>query len=102
MGKKSQRKGKSGEYEFARLVGGIKVSRPRKRGIDVVGIRRMWFVVRTWEVKRIKSGVKRVYDWVKQARDEGADAVVFRADGEEWLIVMPLDIGIHEHEGELE
>ncbi len=97
-GRKSQAKGKQGEWELARLVNGIKVSRPRKRGIDVVSINRMWYVVRTWEVKRVKSGLKRLYDWVHQAREEGADAVVVRTDGEEWLVVMPLDSGIIEHE----
>lgn len=98
MGRSSQRRGKDGEYELARKVNGIKVSRPRRRGIDVVGISRMWFAVRTFEVKRVKSGVKRVYDWVNQAEAEGADAVAFRADGERWLVVMPLESGIHEHE----
>lgn len=98
MGRSSQRRGKDGEYELSRRVDGIKVSRPRRRGIDVVSIRRMWFVIRTWEVKRVKSGVKTVYSWVKQAQAEGADAVVFRADGEQWLVVVPLESGIHEHE----
>ena len=90
MGKSSQARGRAGEYEVVRLVDGIKVSRPRKRGIDVVSIKRAHFLVRTWEVKRLKSGLKTVYKWMTQAQAEGADAVVFREDRNEWLVVMPL------------
>lgn len=104
MGKQSQRRGKYGEWELARTVDGIKVSRPRKRGIDVVSIKRAWFAVRTWEVKRVKSGIKTVYNWVRQAKAEGADAVAVRADGEEWLVIMPLSsmvqVETYEMEGE--
>ena len=45
------------------------------------------------EVKRRKSGLKTVYDWVTQARKHGSDppVVFFRADRSPWLVVVDLE-----------
>lgn len=92
MGAKSQRRGKQGEYEVARLVNGIKVSRPRKRGVDVVRkYKRLKFLARTLEVKRFEKGMRTLYKHMDQAIEEGADALVMREDRNRWLVVFRLD-----------
>lgn len=91
VGKSSQSRGKAAEWEVVKLVDGIKVSRPRRRGIDVVKkYKRLKFLARTLEVKRAKRGLVTLYRWVDQAKEEGADAVVFRQDRHEWLVVLRL------------
>ena len=45
------------------------------------------------EVKRRKSGLKTIYDWMTQASKHGTDppAVFFRADRSPWLVVVDLN-----------
>lgn len=88
MGKKSQRKGYTGEHEFAGLTGGLRIpaSGAATGFPDDVQLPNGWKA----EVKRRKDGMKTLYAWVEDER-EVPDIVAFRADRKQWLITMTLD-----------
>ncbi|MED5042506.1 hypothetical protein P9848_11160 [Geobacillus stearothermophilus] len=87
-GRKSKRKGYEGEREFVSLIPGSKRvplsgSIGGEHSNDVI-LPNGWRV----EVKRRKSGMKQLYDWLEQSNP---DMVAFRADRKEWIICMTLD-----------
>lgn len=93
MGASQRTKGAGGEREAAKALAeefGIPVKRTlgqaRDSGTDIHLGR--WRI----EVKRRKR-VANLYDWLKQAEDtcgpSQQPAVMLRADGEGWLVVMP-------------
>jgi hypothetical protein len=41
----------------------------------------------TWECKVRKDGFKLLYGWL-----EGKDALALKADRQDWLVVLPLDL----------
>ncbi|PUF85775.1 MULTISPECIES: hypothetical protein [unclassified Geobacillus] len=87
-GRKSKRKGYNGERELVSLIPGAKRvplsgSMGGEYGNDVI-LPNGWRV----EVKRRKSGMKQLYDWLEQSNP---DMVAFRADRKEWIICMTLD-----------
>lgn len=87
MGRKSKAKGYSGEKEFADKTGGRRI--PASGSADDfpcdVELPNGWLA----EVKRRKSGMKTLYGWVENER-ENPDIVAFRADREQWLVTMTL------------
>lgn len=87
MGKASRNKGKRGELEFAKLIGGKRVplsgAQDGFEG-DVLGIGLKW------EVKRRKDGFKTLYKWLENEREK-PDALALKADRKPWLVVMELD-----------
>lgn len=87
MGKASRNKGKRGELEFAKLIGGKRVplsgAQDGFEG-DVLGIGLKW------EVKRRKDGFKTLYKWLENEREK-PDALAIRADRKPWLVVIPLE-----------
>lgn len=90
MGKSSQRKGRNGELEIVRILLAAGWSAIVKRLYDALDIE---WEGRDCEVKRRGSGMKWAYD----AFRNGARAAFFRADREQWLIVMTLDEYIAMH-----
>lgn len=87
-GRKSKRKGYAGERELVSLIPGAKRvplsgSIGGEHSNDVI-LPNGWRV----EVKRRKSGMKQLYDWLEQSNP---DMVAFRADRKEWIICMTLD-----------
>lgn len=87
-GKKSQRKGATGEREFAKLTGGLRV--PMSGAMegfsnDVILPNGM-----KAEVKRRKEMEKTLYGWILDER-ENPDLVAFRADNKPWIVAMTLD-----------
>lgn len=88
MGKKSKRKGYSGENEFAKLTGGERV--PLSGAMD--GYYNDVILPNGWEVevKRKKQMEKTLYGWILDER-ENPDVVAFRADRMPWIVSMTLD-----------
>lgn len=87
MGKASRNKGKRGELEFAKLIGGKRVPLSGAQDgfeNDVIGLGMKW------EVKRRKDGFKTLYKWIEDEREK-PDALAIRADRKPWLVVMTLD-----------
>lgn len=88
MGRASKRKGYEGEREFAHLTGGHRV--PLSGAMDGyegdVTLPNGWMA----EVKRQKSGLKTLYNWVLHERED-PDVVAFRADRMPWIVTMELD-----------
>jgi hypothetical protein len=87
-GRKSKRKGYEGERELVSLIPGSKRvplsgSIGGEHSNDVI-LPNGWRA----EVKRRKSGMKQLYDWLNQS---SPDVVAFRADRKPWLVVLPLD-----------
>ncbi len=87
MGKRSKRKGYTGEREFADLTGGKRVPLSGaadgfKNDVIVDGLK--------FEVKRRKDGFKTLYNWLED--DAEPDALAIRADYKGWLIVLPVDL----------
>lgn len=85
-GAANKRKGAQGEREFAALIGGTRVPLSGAMGGDYsndVIAPNGWQV----EVKRRKSGLKVLYDWIEDER-ERPDCVAFRQDRKQWLVVM--------------
>jgi hypothetical protein len=87
-GRKSKRKGYEGEREFASLIPGSKRvplsgSVGGDHSNDVI-LPNGWRA----EVKRRKSGMKQLYDWLNQSNP---DVVAFRADRQEWIVSMRLE-----------
>jgi hypothetical protein len=94
MGKSSQRKGRAGELEIVRILIAAGWSAIVKKIYDALDIE--------WEgddceVKRRKEGMRWAYD----AFANGAQAVFFRADHEQWLIIHTLDGYARKHGPEL-
>lgn len=88
MGRSAKQKGNRGEREFAELTGGHRV--PLSGAVD--GYEGDVILPNGWmaEVKRRKSGLKTLYDWVLNEREE-PDVVAFRADRMPWIVTMELD-----------
>jgi hypothetical protein len=87
-GRKSKRKGYEGEREFVSLIPGSKRvplsgSIGGEHSNDVI-LPNGWRA----EVKRRKSGMKQLYDWLNQS---SPDVVAFRADRQEWIVSMKLE-----------
>lgn len=91
MGKKSRRKGRYGELEFAKLVGGKRISEVGLPGPDVIDEKG-----NTYEVKRPKAGLAAVYSALDQAEAESADYLAMRQDYKPWFVVVPFDTWIRE------
>lgn len=83
-GKKSRDKGRKGENEFAKLVGGERIS---KIGLGGPDVRDKYGNV--YEVKRPQAGLSQVYAAIAQANAESAAYVAMRSDNKEWFIVIP-------------
>ena len=84
-GVSGRRKGRRGENEFARMVDGHRISSAGESGPDVED----WQGNR-WEVKRVKSRYKILYDNLTQSPN--IERLAVRDDREEWLVVMPLSL----------
>ncbi len=84
-GKSSRRKGYSGEIEFAKLVGGVRVPLSGAAGGEFAGDV-IWPGLGRGEIKRRKDGFKRLYAWL-----EGRDWLAVRGDRREWLVILTLD-----------
>ena len=87
MGRVSRNKGKRGELEFAKLIGGKRVPLSGAQDgfeNDVIGLGMKW------EVKRRKDGFKTLYKWIEDEREK-PDALAIRADRKPWLVVIKLD-----------
>lgn len=87
MGKRSKRKGYTGEREFADLTGGKRVPLSGaadgfKNDVIVDGLK--------FEVKRRKDGFKTLYKWLEDEAEP--DGLAIRADYKGWLVVLPLDL----------
>lgn len=85
----SRRKGFRGEHEWATKVGGSKISRTGYDGPDVESPPMSVDGLVLWEVKRVKALPKWLDGWLVQARAEGADALAFRQDRDEWWVLVP-------------
>ena len=85
----SRNKGRRGELEWAKYVGGERDNDEGLPGIDVegppLGIHPP---LEKWEVKRLKEFPKWLQEWHDQAEREGADAIAYRVDGGPWWIAM--------------
>lgn len=84
-GSKSRRKGRYGELEFAKLVGGKRISEVGLPGPDVLDEHG-----NAYEIKRPKAGLMAIYDALAQAERESADYVAMRQDNMSWFVVVPL------------
>lgn len=88
MGAKSQRKGRAGELELARLLQGC--------GYDVQPGRAVSYGATGIHIECKRAEQLRPYDWMAQAeRDavrfgDGIPAVFFRRSRSPWLVVMKL------------
>jgi hypothetical protein len=79
-------RGAAAEREFAALIGGAKISRTGYAGPDVEGPDG-----KLYEVKRIKVLPRLLQRWLQQMSDEGAAAVVFRANRGRWIRMEYVD-----------
>jgi hypothetical protein len=82
-GAAGRRKGRRGELEFAKLMGGDRISKPGESGPDVEDWQGNF-----WEVKRVKTRYKILYDALAQS--EGVERLAVRNDREDWLAVIPI------------
>ena len=89
-GAASRRKGRNGELEAARRLGGERTSSTGLPGPDVIDRDG-----RPWEVKRRKESFKELYRFLDQT--EGVDRVILRDDRKPWLVVMQLETYEKEH-----
>lgn len=95
MSKSERNKGAAGERELCRILfqeigfeAKRNLSQTREGGCDIV------CGPYDLEVKR-RARIGQIYDWIEQVRRASPDpkrrrAVVCRADGKEWLAVLPL------------
>lgn len=92
---KSSRKGALRENEWARKVGGEKVSRLGYEGPDVESPPKVLNrKLRKWEVKSkedLPDWFAGPDGWIGQMRREGADAIVFRRNRDNWFLLVELD-----------
>lgn len=104
MSARQRRKGAAGEREVCAQLArffGTEVKRHLGQARD--GGEDITFGGITWEVKRRKS-LKTVYDWMRQVEKAAQPtgnlhAVVFRADNEDWVAMVPLEQFIYMAEG---
>ncbi len=83
-GKSSRRKGYSGEIEFAKLVGGVRVPLSGAAGGEFAGD--VIALGMRWQVKRLRAGFPRIQRWLEQD-----DALAWRPDRGKWYVAMPLE-----------
>jgi hypothetical protein len=92
MGAHSRNKGRRGELEWAKYVGGDRDNDEGLGGHDVVSKPLGIFPgLVKWEVKRPGKLLAGVRVWMDQCEREGADAVAFREDGGKWWVLMPAE-----------
>ena len=84
-GAAGRRKGKGGEREFARIIGGHIISRTGESGPDVQDPQG-----HPWEVKRVKNRYKILYD--NLAQSPGVERLAVRNDRQKWLVTIPLTL----------
>ena len=83
MGLKSRRKGTRGELDLAHRLGGVRVPLSGAHGGAFAGdVRWRGLLV---ESKVRAEGFKELYRWLT-----GADLLGVRADGQPWLVIVPL------------
>lgn len=89
-GSHSRNKGRRGELEWAKKVGGHRDNDEGLSGIDVRSkpIGTLYPPLEYWEVKRRASIPATIRTWLKQMHDEGADAVAFREDRGDWYVII--------------
>jgi len=94
VGKKSRTKGKSGEREAAKLLGG---ERTWWHEHDVFGLGRFW------EIKRVKDGYAPAYHAIdeylrhnEESGETGAPIVLARMDRKPWLVIQLYDDWLRE------
>ncbi len=88
-GYQSKRKGYRGEAEFAKLTKGDRVplsGSTAQYKHDVI-LPNGWSA----EVKRKKSGLTTLYNWLEKDDVDPPDIVAFRADHKPWVVAMTLD-----------
>ena len=76
-------RGRRGEIEYAKFIGGQRISRTGESGSDVKDGKG-----RTWEVKRIKTLPKRISAWLIQASYQSDFGVAFREDRGKWYVII--------------
>lgn len=81
-GNQSRDKGARRELEAAEILGARKISRMRQAGPDLL------YGERYVEVKAQANGWKRLHTWL----DGDASILMLKADREDWLIAMPVDV----------
>ena len=86
----SRAKGRRGELEWAAKWDGERISEAGMSGPDVRTRPLHVDGLMLWEVKR-PARVARLYEWLEQARREGAQGLAIRADRREWLVILPAD-----------
>ena len=91
-GAHSRNKGRRGELEWAKYVGGRRCNDEGLPGHDVesdpLGI---WPGISKWEVKRPGTMLVGLKNWIDQMEKEGSDAVAFREDNGRWYIIVPAE-----------
>jgi hypothetical protein len=93
MGAHSRNKGRRGELEWAKYVGGDRVNDEGLPGPDVeskpLGI---FPPLALWDSKRPGKLPKWLSEeWMQKALNDGCDAVAFREDGGKWWVLMPAE-----------
>ena len=91
MGKKSRNKGRQGENEWAKKLGGKRISQIGLEGPDVLTPPYQPKPVKIWEVKRIAKMPALLRDWFIQMERDGSEAVAFRADRDSWYTIHPFE-----------
>lgn len=89
MSAKSRRKGQKGQLEWAKYIDGTVIARTGYEGPDVLGPGHAVSNLRIWEVKRRAEFPKWLLSWFSQTTSEGADAIAFRVDRNDWWIAVP-------------
>ncbi len=83
-GAASRRKGRNGELEAARRLGGERTSQTGLPGPDVIDREGRGF-----EVKRRKDSFQQLYDFLDQT--DGVDRAIIRDDRKPWIVMMYLE-----------
>lgn len=82
-GKRPYEKGRRGERELARLLGGERVPLSGAAGGGFSGDVMAFGLL--WQSKWEADGFRRLYQWL-----ETHDALALKADRKPWLVVMPI------------
>lgn len=82
----NRRRGRDGELEWAKYIGGDRISRLGEAGSDVLDRNGG-----TWEVKRIKKWPARIYQFILQAATQGDLGVAIRANYGKWYVLIDAD-----------
>lgn len=90
-------RGRRGELEAARVLGGERISRTGEEGSDITDA---WGF--TWEVKRIKAWTRRIRDWYEQADRQGDFGVIVREDRGRWYVIIEADKYMEEKRGRID